>query len=89
MLTQQLQADALAVDMATQLLSMAPDSEAKRYYTTIVQDEARHVEASLRLIAETGDTAERDPYLDILTRMTLEAETLEEKVFPVRSSTSG
>jgi hypothetical protein len=83
-LTQQLQADALAVDMATQLLSMAPDSEAKLYYTTMVQDEARHVEGWLRLIAETGDTAERDPYLDTLTRMTLEAETLEEKVFQMQ-----
>jgi hypothetical protein len=83
-LTQQLQADALAVDMATQLLSLSPDSEAKLYYTTMVQDEARHVEAWLRLIAETGDTAERDPYLDILTRMTLEAETLEEKVFQMQ-----
>src|SRR4051812_6703435 len=83
-LTQQLQADALAVDMATQLLSMAPDREAKLYYTTMVQDEARHVECWLRLIAETGDTAERDPYLDILTKMTLEAETLEEKVFQMQ-----
>jgi hypothetical protein len=83
-LTQQLQADALAVDMATQLLSLAPDREAKLYYTTMVQDEARHVECWLRLIAETGDTAERDPYLDKLTQMTLEAETLEEKVFQMQ-----
>jgi hypothetical protein len=83
-LTQQLQADALAVDMATQLLSMAPDSDAKLYYTTMVQDEARHVEAWLRLIADAGGTAERDPYLDVLCRMTLEAETLEEKVFQMQ-----
>jgi hypothetical protein len=83
-LTQQLQADALAVDMATQLLSISPDSEAKLYYTTMVQDEARHVECWLKLIAETGDTAERDPYLDMLTKMTLEADTLEEKVFQMQ-----
>jgi 1,2-phenylacetyl-CoA epoxidase catalytic subunit len=70
--------------MATQLLSMAPDPEARLYYTTMVQDEARHVECWLRLLAETGGTAERDPYLDILARMTLEAETLEEKVFQMQ-----
>jgi len=80
-LTQQLQADELAVDMSAQLLSLAPDREAKLYYTTMVQDEARHVEAWLRLVNEAGGTAERDPYLDRLAKMTLEAETLEEKVF--------
>ena len=42
--TQQLQADSVAVDMATQLLSLAPDAEARLYYTTMVQDESRHVE---------------------------------------------
>jgi hypothetical protein len=46
-----------------------------------VQDEARHVEAWLRLIGETGGTAERDPHLDELARLTLGADTLEEKVF--------
>src|SRR3712207_1612773 len=58
-ITQQLQADELAVDMATQLLALAPDPEAKLYYTTMVQDEARHVEAWLRLVADVGGTAER------------------------------
>src|SRR6476646_11770369 len=33
--TQQLQADELAVEMATQLFRMAPDPEAKLYYTTM------------------------------------------------------
>jgi rubrerythrin len=80
-LTQQLQADQLAVDMASQLLRIAPDPEAKLYYTTMVQDEARHTEAWLRLIGEVGGTAERDPHLDKLAQMTLEADTLEEKVF--------
>ena len=79
--TQQLQADELAVEMATQLFAIAPDHEAKLYYTTMVQDEARHTEAWLKLIHEAGGMAERDPYLDQLAHMTLDADTLEEKVF--------
>jgi len=79
--TQQLQADELAIDMAAQLLSLAPEPEAKLYYTTMVQDESRHTEAWLKLVSEAGGMAERDPYLDQLAQMTLSAETLEEKVF--------
>src|SRR5438034_4811359 len=67
--------------MSSQLLNIAPDPEAKLYYSTMVQDESRHTEAWLKLIAEVGDTAERDPHLDKLAHMTLEADTLEEKVF--------
>ena len=81
MVTQQLQADELAVEMATQLFAIAPDHEAKLYYTTMVQDESRHTEAWLKLVAEAGGTAERDPHLDNLAHMTLEADSLEEKVF--------
>ena len=40
-----------------------------------------HTEAWLRLSGEIGGTAERDPHLDTLAHMTLEADTLEEKVF--------
>jgi hypothetical protein len=80
-ITQQLQADELAVEMATQLFAIAPDHEAKLYYTTMVQDESRHTEAWLKLIHESGGMGERDPYLDQLAHMTLDAETLEEKVF--------
>jgi 1,2-phenylacetyl-CoA epoxidase catalytic subunit len=83
-LTQQLQADMLACDMSSQLLNIAPDPEAKLYYSTMVQDESRHTEAWLKLIAEVGGTAERDPYLDELGHMTLEADTLEEKVFQMQ-----
>jgi len=79
--TQQLQADELAVEMATQLFAIAPDRDAKLYYTTMVQDEARHTEAWLKLIEEAGGMAERDPYLDQLAQQVLEADTLEEKVF--------
>src|SRR5262245_48268649 len=40
-ITQQLQADQLAVATSAQLFSLAPHNEAKLYYTTMVQDEAR------------------------------------------------
>ena len=80
-ITQQLQADELAVEMATQLFAIAPDRDAKLYYTTMVQDESRHTEAWLKLIEEAGGMAERDPYLDQLARQVLEADLLEEKVF--------
>jgi 1,2-phenylacetyl-CoA epoxidase catalytic subunit len=83
-LTQQLQADELAVEMAAQLFSLAPHHEAKLYYTTMVQDESRHTEAWLKLLAQVGGTAERDPHLDQLAKMTLEAETIEEKVFQMQ-----
>jgi 1,2-phenylacetyl-CoA epoxidase catalytic subunit len=83
-LTQQLQADMLACEMSSQLLNVAPDPEAKLYYSTMVQDESRHTEAWLKLIEEAGGTAERDPYLDKLARLTLEADTLEEKVFQMQ-----
>ena len=83
-ITQQLQADELACEMASQLLNIALDHEAKLYYSTMVQDESRHTEAWLRLADEVGGTAERDPYLDELAHMTLEADTLEEKVFQMQ-----
>jgi hypothetical protein len=80
-ITQQLQADSLAVEMAAQLLELAPHHEAKLYYSTMVQDEARHVEAWLKLAEEAGGTSERDPYLDKLAGMQLHLDTLEEKIF--------
>ena len=79
--TQQLQADELACEMSSQLLNIAPDPEAKLYYSTMVQDESRHTEAWLKLAAEAGGTSERDPHLDELAHQVLEADTLEEKVF--------
>src|SRR3954454_15576768 len=78
---QQLQADVLACEMAAQLLNAAPHPEAKLYYSTMVQDESRHTEAWLKLIAQLGGEGERDPHLDKLGHMFLEADTLEEKVF--------
>src|SRR5207249_11307131 len=47
-LTQQLQADILACEMSSQLLNIAPEPEAKLYYSTMVQDESRHTEARLK-----------------------------------------
>ena len=83
-ITQQLQADELAVQMSAQLFALAPDPEAKLYYTTMVQDEARHTEAWLKLTDQAGGRGERDPYLDQLVNLTLNAETLEEKVFQIQ-----
>ena len=80
-ITQQLQADAFAVEMAAQLFQLAPHHEAKLYYSTMVQDESRHTEAWLKLSEEAGGMAERDPYLDRLASMFLDLDTLEEKVF--------
>jgi len=80
-ITQQLQADMFAVEMATQLFQLAPHHEAKLYYSTMVQDESRHTEAWLKLAEEAGGIGERDPHLDKLAEMFLALDTLEEKVF--------
>jgi hypothetical protein len=73
-ITQQLQADMFAVEMATQLFQLAPHHEAKLYYSTMVQDESRHTEAWLKLVHEVGG-------IGALARMFLDLDTLEEKVF--------
>jgi hypothetical protein len=80
-ITQQLQADSLAVEMAAQLLELARHHDAKLYYSTMAQDEARHVEAWLKLADAAGGTSERDPYLDQLATIFLGLDKLEEKVF--------
>jgi hypothetical protein len=79
-ITQQLQADSLAVEMAAQLLELARHHDAKLYYSTMAQDEARHVEAWLRLIDAAGGPTERDPHLDKLAQIFLGLDELEEKV---------
>lgn len=79
--TQQLQADMIAVDCSTQLLGAAPDYEAKLYYTTMTQDEARHMESWLRLSSLIGGTCEPDPHLAKLGELVMTLDTLEEKVF--------
>src|SRR5438094_9706357 len=47
----------------------------------MVQDESRHTEAWLKLIGQIGGEGEREPHLDALGHLFLEADTLEEKVF--------
>src|SRR4029077_5204455 len=59
----------------------APHAEARLYYSTMVQDESRHTEAWLKLIAQVGGEGEHDPHLDTLGHMFLDADILEEKVF--------
>src|SRR3954453_5504421 len=80
-ITQQLQADEFAVEMAAQLFSLAGHHEAKLYYTTMVQDESRHTEAWLQLVEQVGGHGSRDPYLDKMAHVVIHADTLEEKVF--------
>jgi len=80
-ITQQLQADVFAVEMSAQLLALAPHEEARLYYSTMAQDEGRHVESWLRLVDAAGGTSERDPHLDRLADFQLNLESIEEKVF--------
>lgn len=80
-LAQQLQADSLAVVMASQLFNAAEHPEAKQYYATMVQDEARHTEVWLKLVKEAGSDEEGNPYLDKLVGIVLDADTIEEKIF--------
>jgi len=79
--TQQLQADTLASLLSSQLLAAAPDTPGRLYYSTMVQDEGRHAEAWLRLSNEVGGMGEPDPYLVKLGERTLNADTLEEKIW--------
>ena len=79
--TQQLQADMIAVQCSVQLLVAASDEDARLYYTTMTADEARHTEAWLRLSHEIGGTCEPDPYLEKLGILTMNADTLEEKIW--------
>lgn len=77
---QQLQADRLAVEAATKLLLRVEEREAKLYYSTMVRDEARHLEGWTRLADPLPETGDEDPYLAEMGQMVLEGETLEEQV---------
>jgi len=50
-------------------------------YTTMTQDEARHLEAWLRLSNEVGGVCEPDPYLEKLGELTMNVDTIEEKIW--------
>jgi hypothetical protein len=79
--TQQLQADLLASQVSVQFLSASPDREGRLYYSTMAQDEARHAEAWLRMTDAVGGMGEPDPYLERLGTLTLQLDTIEEKIW--------
>ena len=79
--TQQLQADIIAVQCATQLFTAAPDWEARLYYTTMINDESRHCETWMRLSDLIGGTCEWDPYLEKLGNFTMSLDNVEEKIW--------
>src|SRR4051812_49508860 len=53
---QQLQADELPWERASQLLNISPDHHAKAYYSTKVHYQSRRTECWLRLAGEIGRT---------------------------------
>lgn len=77
---QQLQADRFAIEAATNLLLEVEEKEAVLYYSTMVQDEARHVEGWTRLRQMLLPTDDHDPYLGEMGEIYLDADTLEEQV---------
>lgn len=77
---QQLQADRFAIKAATDLLLQVEEQEAVLYYSTMVQDEARHVEGWTRLKHMLLPMDDYDPYLGEMGEMLLNADTLEERV---------
>ncbi len=87
--TQQLQADDLAVQVSVQLLTTASDTEARMYYSTMVQDEARHYEAWTKLVNMVGGPGEPDPYLNRLGDLTMKVDTIEEKIWLLQVAYEG
>jgi tRNA-(MS[2]IO[6]A)-hydroxylase (MiaE) len=87
--TQQLQADLLASQLSIQLMSGASDHEARLFYSSMMQDEARHYEAWLRLAESIGGTCEPDPYLERLGELAMKADTLEEKIWLLQVAYEG
>ena len=60
---QQLQADIIAVNLATKLLVQVEEREAQMYYGTMVQDEGRHCEVWSKLAGMMEDVECDNPYL--------------------------
>ena len=87
--TQQLQADELATQVAPLLLMTTTDFEARLYYATMAIDEARHYEAWMRLAQISGGTCEPDPFLDRLGQLTMNADSIEEKVWLLQVAFEG
>jgi hypothetical protein len=76
---QQLQADIIAVEASTQLLLAVPEYEARMYYTTMVQDEGKHVEGWTRLVRSLDDVEAHNPYLQELGEMILDRDLITEQ----------
>ena len=77
---QQLQADRTAVEAAARLLIDVDDIEAKLYYSTMVQDEARHLEGWTRLADQLMPVDGFSPYFEELSDMLFKSEMIEERV---------
>ncbi len=77
---QQLQADLFAVKASTHLLEVTEHKEAKMYYRTMVNDEARHVEGWIRLANGLEHAEGFSPYFMELEDMFWESKSLEEQV---------
>lgn len=78
---QQLQADIIAVEASTQLLLAVPEHEARMYYSTMVQDEGKHVEGWTQLVNSLDDVDAHNPYLQELGEMILDRDLMiEQKV---------
>jgi len=78
---QQLQADLIAVEASTQLLLGVPEVEARLYYSTMVQDEGKHVEGWTQLVHSLDDVDAHNPYLQELGEMILDPDLMiEQKV---------
>lgn len=69
---QQLQADLIAVEASSQLLISVPEHEAKMYYSTMVQDEGKHVEGWSQLVDSLDEVDAHNPYLQELGEMILD-----------------
>lgn len=87
--TQQLQADIIAVQCATQLFTAAPDWEARLYYTTMINDESRHSETWMRLSDLIGGTCEWDPHLEKLGKLAMNLDNVEEKIWVFQCAFEG
>ncbi len=78
---QQLQADIIAVEASTQLLLDVEEYDARMYYTTMVQDEGKHVEGWTQLVSGLDDVEAHNPYLEELGEMILDRDLMiEQKV---------
>ncbi|HCR52810.1 MAG TPA: hypothetical protein PLL64_09325 [Rhodothermales bacterium] len=77
---QQLQADIIAVEAASNLLVDVTEFEARMYYSTMVSDEARHCEAWTKLAHMLDPVEAHNPYLAEMGDIFREEKGLENRV---------